>query len=791
MLYHNIPLELRALNQWVCWRYEIVGGRQTKVPYSPDGQYKANINNPASWGAFDTACATAMSATMDGIGFVLTQNDPYTGIDIDDKLENPATPEERVAHQRILEQFQSYTERSVGGRGYHIIIRGKIPGGRDRGHVGVYSTQRYLTFSGDVVRNAPIAEYQELLEKLIDQMPGDQYAPELWEEDAILSDREVFEMAMGAANGEKYDALCRGDILYRKDGHADSPYQSQSEADLALLSMLAFYSRDNEQVRRMFRMTALGKREKAVVNNVYLDKTLKLIRAKQATPDDFKDAKALADRLVAAANAPALVDDTTFATTEQAHDYAQQALAVAPPPPPMLPALVAPPPPPAPVRAQNLYPPGLVGELASYFYSTAIRPTHEAALAAAIGICAGVAGRCYNISNTGLNQYILFIARTGTGKESIESGITKLLAATQQIVPMCGDFVGPSAFASGQGLIRVLDQRQCFVSVLGEFGLQLQALSDPRAPSATLILRKVMLDLYGKSGWQAVLRSTAYSDSEKNTKMIHAPAVTLLGECTPESFYDQLDGSDIADGLIPRFHIIEYTGQRPDENEHAGHMPSAELTRAFAGLASIAVTSANNHTCAAVQIAPDALALLKAFNRECDAHIRGAHNSGEEQLWNRAHLKSLKLSGLIAVGCNPHAPVVTADVAQWAIDFTRKGTEGIMRRFNMGDIGIGELKQQSEIKRVVREYFAHDAKQLATYKCKPEHQQAGVVPYAYLTVRLSRVACFYKDRRGAASALKAALENMVQTEMLGQVTPMDAQNKFASRQALYYVGANL
>ena len=39
-MYHNIPLELQQLNQWVCWRYEErVDGRgnkyQSKVPYSP------------------------------------------------------------------------------------------------------------------------------------------------------------------------------------------------------------------------------------------------------------------------------------------------------------------------------------------------------------------------------------------------------------------------------------------------------------------------------------------------------------------------------------------------------------------------------------------------------------------------------------------------------------------------------------------------------------------------------------------------------------------------------------
>ena len=220
-MYENIPLELRQLHQWVCWRYEERNGMQTKVPYSPDGLHHASIHNPATWGTFEQAVQGARALTMNGIGMVLTDADPYTGIDIDDKQTNPASEEELRAQYKILEAFQSYTERSVGqpwqdqqGRqrgGYHIIIRGRIKGGRDRGHVGVYSSERYLTFTGDVVRAAPIAEYQSLLDALVAEMPEGGYHIDLEDVGSHLTDKELHDMAMRAANGEKYDALCRGD----------------------------------------------------------------------------------------------------------------------------------------------------------------------------------------------------------------------------------------------------------------------------------------------------------------------------------------------------------------------------------------------------------------------------------------------------------------------------------------------------------------------------------------------------------------------------------------------------
>lgn len=798
-MYHNIPLELRELPQWVCWRYEVVNGRKTKVPYSPDGHHKANVHNPATWGTFNDAVSQSMGPTMDGIGMMLTESDPYTGLDIDDKLENPATEAERERHRAILDHFQSYTERSVGGRGYHIIIRGKIPGGggRDRGHVGVYSSARYLTFSGDVVRNAPIANYQDSLTNMISQMPDNGFADELYDIEGILDDQELFDMAMGAANGDKYDALCKCTSGTYVNGervahgsYTDLGYGSQSEADLALLSILAYYTRDNAQVKRMFRYTGLGKRPKAVQDDVYLNRTLKKIRAKEATPVDYEAARLSAQAMIANAQAASNIVSTTahelIPGTAPAAPQAPQQAEPEPEPAPTVDNVPAP----APTRVGGFTPPpGIVGELARYIYGTAVRPVEEAALAAAISLVAGVVGRSYNISGTGLNQYILFLGRTGTGKEGMAKGINKMFASIRPTVPLSDEFIGPSAFASGQGLIRVLDQRPCFLSIMGEFGLTLQALSDPRAPAAQTMLRKVLLDLYGKSGWEDTLHSTAYSDQEKNTKSVHAPNVTILGESTPETFYEGIDTGDIADGLIPRFHIIEYTGPRPPRNKNSGNPPPQALSHAFGALCAVALTTKQNNTCAAVQIEPDALALLDQFDKECDSHINQSINNGEAQLWNRAHLKALKLAGLIAVGCNAHAPTVSTEIATWAIEFTRAGSQQILNRFYTGDVGNGETKQTADIRAAITDWFRFDKKTVESYKCKHDWQKAGVIPYSYLVVRLSRKASFYRDRMGAARSLQNALENMVAAEMLGKVPPLDAKSKFNARQTLYHLGA--
>jgi DNA-binding MarR family transcriptional regulator len=66
---------------------------------------------------------------------------------------------------------------------------------------------------------------------------------------ASLEDTELIERARSARNGGKFAALWGGDL----SGHAGD----ESAADLALLSMLAFWTSDEDQLDRVFRLSGL------------------------------------------------------------------------------------------------------------------------------------------------------------------------------------------------------------------------------------------------------------------------------------------------------------------------------------------------------------------------------------------------------------------------------------------------------------------------------------------------------------------------------------------------------
>jgi hypothetical protein len=527
----------------------------------------------------------------------------------------------------------------------------------------------------------------------------------------------------------------------------------------------------------LFRYTALGKREKAQKNNVYIDRTLQMIRAKEPSPVDLS--KVLAPSFAQpAAKAPAPAP-----------------VAYAPPPAP-LPPPQAPAPLPVPYApARGTFtacglarPPGLVGDIAEFILSTVTRPVPEVALTASMALLSGLVGRQYNISGTGLNQYIILIGKTGVGKDGGAVGVERLLAEVRKTVPLVDMFMGPSSFASGQGLIKTLDRQACFVSFINEFGLFLHNVTDPRASSSQVMLKKVLLDLYTKSGHGRILQSTAYSDSEKNTKMVIAPSVTIWGESTPGQFYDKLDAEVVSSGLLPRFSVVEYTGERPDRNPDSGMPPSTDLVRRVAELVQTVLSTMQNNVTVQVRLSDRATALMDDFDKECDRRIRGSgKNDAVAQIWNRAHLKALKIAATLAVGMDCHDAIVDVECATWAIEFVKKDAHMLADRFETGDVGQGDSRQEAELKRVLKEYFQSPMDILESYGVQAQVREANLVPYDYIRRRTIGLACFKESKFGATETVKRLLEEFVNLGILEVLTKEQAKANFGQRTSLYAV----
>jgi hypothetical protein len=757
---HNVPDEMKHFEQWLVWRYEETqNGKPTKIPYCARSGRPASVTDPRTWGSFDTCVTALQTGWYSGGGFTLTKGDPYSFVDLDD---TEGDAEAFAQQQTIFNASQGYAELSPSGKGLHMIVKGEVPSGRRRGKIEIYSSERYMTMTGNIYRPGLILPQQELVTSIYEMLGKGKQATSYFAglDEASESDETVCNRAFNAANGEKFGELWAG--------RWEAFYTSQSEADFALVDIIAFYTQNKAQIARMFLASGLGQRDKAKRVD-YVNYMLNKCFDRLLPPVDVSGFRAQIDLAIAARkHVEEQAQNQPVAKIIAGDDVDIQS-------------------------DRYPVPPGLVGEIARFIYAQAPRPIPEVAIAGAIGFVAGITGRAFNVSATGLNQYLLLLAPTGVGKEAMARGIDKLVNAVIKTVPTANEFMGPGSIASSPALIKYMAKGpKSFVSIVGEFGLYLQQLGAHNAPPHLLELRKLILDLYNKSGQGNMLRPSIYSDRDKNTPEFPAPGFTLLGESTPEKFYEGLHEGLLSEGLLPRFSIIEYHGKKPPLNRnHANVIPSPDMIERLASLFAICQGLNSQSMAQNVGFDPAAQIAMDNYEVRCTAKENAADRDIVRQVWSRCHVKAMKLAAVIAVGCNPYAPMISEEVGEWARKIVNEDALNLLRRFDAGEIGVDneEQKQLAALMKAVRAFVVTPWGEVAKYAgdgASALHSDR-IVPYSYLHRKLAAVAVFRKDRQGATAAIKRALKTLTERGDLAEMSRAVMSKDYGSGSVAYAI----
>src|SRR5215204_5239891 len=139
----NFPDELLECDNWVVWRYEWKKNNRgewkvTKVPYNARSGYGADTTKSASWVTFREALKKYLTSRgkkkeYHGVGFVFSENDPYTGIDFDGCIDE----EGEIAPwaSKWIERLDGYTELSPSGTGLHVLVKAESAHSGKKGSV--------------------------------------------------------------------------------------------------------------------------------------------------------------------------------------------------------------------------------------------------------------------------------------------------------------------------------------------------------------------------------------------------------------------------------------------------------------------------------------------------------------------------------------------------------------------------------------------------------------------------------------------------------------------------------
>ena len=286
------PLSLQELKQmpvWVCWRSVRKGNRITKVPVSPlGGGTGSDPQHRHTWTNFDTALAASAQKGLDGVGFIIPEGIAFLDLD-------GITPEDPLA-QTLMRLLPCYTEHSVSGTGMHLYMRcnlSRLPTVTDEHgkrsldpryytknpHNGMELyigglTNRFAVFTGDTVADLPLTDCTEGVLTVLDSYmlkaapPSAPSAPEpeMDPEEEELMALDVISDLRRQKNAAKFSRLY--------DDGDTTGYRSNSEADLALASMIAFRAGNRPRlIAQIMRSSAL-RRDKWDSHHTYLKGTI-------------------------------------------------------------------------------------------------------------------------------------------------------------------------------------------------------------------------------------------------------------------------------------------------------------------------------------------------------------------------------------------------------------------------------------------------------------------------------------------------------------------------------------
>ena len=270
--YSNIETSFSALLDKPFWAVSDVSNG--KIPYDPKDGKNASCDKPDTWTTFSKAKAYCEKnkGFFPSIVFPSQKLNLKNGLvclDLDKINKDPSY--NAFAHD-LCSKAGSYCETSVSGQGLHIIMRGSVPNNIHNNKIELYGHGKFITLTGNILIGfSEIQEAQEFLTNLHTEHSKGMEKGEAYigKPSPKFTDEEIISLCQKAKNSPKFLALYKQGLLQEyQDDH--------SSADLALCSILAFYTQNPEQLDRLFRKSKLyrEKWEQTQYQNLTIEKAL-------------------------------------------------------------------------------------------------------------------------------------------------------------------------------------------------------------------------------------------------------------------------------------------------------------------------------------------------------------------------------------------------------------------------------------------------------------------------------------------------------------------------------------
>lgn len=237
----HVPAELKERQQWLCYRID----GDDKIPKAPrwtvDGDLHVRnigVRSNDEWTDFETASSFVQETqdklppeeSLDGVGFVLTEDDPYAFLDLDHHISEGEISD---LAQEWLDELNGWTEQSSSGDGLHVFVKSDIDMDEFRSRnddigVELYNDARFCAVTQDTLPNysydVPRANLLSLAEKYLAKEDDGDLTPiePDWDVDTEKDADAAIETA--CAYDDEFETLHKGMSVHQDTSHDDVSY---------------------------------------------------------------------------------------------------------------------------------------------------------------------------------------------------------------------------------------------------------------------------------------------------------------------------------------------------------------------------------------------------------------------------------------------------------------------------------------------------------------------------------------------------------------------------------------
>ncbi len=369
-------------------------------------------------------------------------------------------------------------------------------------------------------------------------------------------------------------------------------------------------------------------------------------------------------------------------------------------------AVALPPPKPMPAGWDQVG--GVIADLMALMAATAKRPQPVLALGASLCAIGALMGRKYRTeSNIRSNLYVVGIAESGAGKNHSRVVINELFRKANLL-----QYLGGNKIASGSGLLTAIQRQPAILFQLDEFGMFLSAAADrKRSPRYVCEILDLMTELYTTSG--TTYFGVEYASTQHNNahRAIHQPCACIYGTTTPLHFWQALQASNVADGSLARFLIMESEDDFPDSNEAFGvidppqdlidkliliHQGGGKLNGNLTDVGAIDEVLIDPRV---VSMTQQARETFRQLDQELVGRLRTSRGTGYSSILARIEENATKLAMIRAVSRDPVDPQIEDHDAEWGIKLSRHCAELTIRE---ASARVSENQVESHHKRAMQ-----------------------------------------------------------------------------------------